>query len=70
MREGQDKELGSVNGLIRIFTGLLLVILGLAGVIAYWDELLVLIKIAVAISLILAGIVSIAAGRQSRASSD
>jgi len=62
MAEEKAKKAGKAG--LKIILGLVLLVLGVWAVVGWWQDLLVLIKGAVGIILILAGVISLAIAKE------
>ncbi len=62
MTEEKAKKVGKAG--LKIILGLALLVLGVWAVVGWWQDLLVLIKGAVGIILILAGVISLAIAKE------
>ncbi len=62
MAEGKAKKAGKAS--LKIILGLILLVLGTWAIVGWWQNLLVLIKGALGIILILAGVISLAIAKE------
>lgn len=62
MAEEKAKNVGKMG--LKVILGIVLLVLGVLAIVVWWQDLLVLIKGAIGIILILAGVVSLAIAKE------